>query len=142
VRQDYDYLDVRVRTFEQSVRGLPVLNGFLAVEYDDKTREVSKLFATFLPDRGLPGKSEVTSAQAEKQVLEIVSSRRLGCMPGLVTLLEGPTLGYYVDRKGTAPPRLAWVARMNPDDEKIYLNAMTGAVIARELLGIPLLPCR
>lgn len=128
-------------TFRQTIRGLPVTNGYLAIEYDEISLEASRVVATFLPDRGLPDKPSVTADWARDQALTIVSTRRLGCMPGAVTIVEEPTLGYFVDSTGMNPPRLVWVMHVQPDDEKIYINAVAGTLVRREPQSIPFMPC-
>ena len=131
----------RSRRFEQRIRGLPVFNGFFGLEYDDLSKEISTVAAIFLPDRGLPEKPTVTAEWAEKQAFEIVSTRRLGCMPGPTAIIEGPALGYFADPKGMDRPRLVWLMRVQPDNEYVYLDANTGVLVRRFSPSIPLTPC-
>jgi hypothetical protein len=134
-------LGARSRRFTQRIRGLPVFNSFLGLEYDDRSKEVLRVAARFLPNRGLPEKATVTSEWAEKRALEIVSTMKLGCMPGPTTITEGPALGYYLDPRVMDHPRLVWLMRVQPDDENVYLDANTGTLVSRVPLGIPFVPC-
>jgi hypothetical protein len=44
--------------FSQSIRGTPVIGGGVAIDYDDVTKRATSLAANFIPDRGLPRRSE------------------------------------------------------------------------------------
>jgi hypothetical protein len=131
----------QVQRFTQSIHDLPVFNSFLGLEYDERSNEIQRIAARFLPDRGLPKKATVTSEWAEKRAFEIVSTMKLGCMPGSITIVRGPELGYYLDPAGKDRPRLAWFMHVQPDSEDVFIDANTGQLLRRVPLSIPFVPC-
>ena len=97
----------RTIRMDQFIRGIPVLYGRVSVGVDDATGLVTILGASFLPDRGLPSRPEISQAElsnlAEQTLVELGIAT-----PGSVNT-ETPTLAYA----GTAPDstggHLVWV---------------------------------
>jgi hypothetical protein len=105
--------------FLQSIRGIPVINGGVAVGYDGKTKRIDSITAGFIPDRELPHTPKLTAKEAEQLV------------SGEVT--EPTYLGYYLKCCGPRPPRLVWAVRVWSArlGEMFYIDAITGVIVDR-----------
>ena len=101
--------------FLQSIRGLPVINGGVAVTYDGKTKRITSLTANFVPDRELPHAPKLSAKQAE----QIAGGE----------ILEPTYLGYYALCCGPRLPKLVWA--IYSGSERVYVDAITGVVVAR-----------
>jgi len=111
---------LRSLRLSQEIRGIPVVNSFLGINYDDKTREVSELVANFVPDRGLDYEPKISAAGAEQLVTG--------------TVVETSRLTYYFNPKDPISTRLAWAVRVQQAEGmqwSYYVNAITGLIIAR-----------
>jgi hypothetical protein len=111
---------LRALRLSQEIRGIPVVNSFLGINYDNKTREVSKLVANFVPDRGLDFEPKISAERAEQLVTRAV--------------VEKARLTYYFNPKNPISTKLAWVVRVQQADGmqwSYYVNAITGLIVAR-----------
>jgi len=130
----------RVLKMSQEIGGIPVINSFVGVNYDDKSREVSKLNAAFLPNRGLDRVPKIPSTSAEKLLSEALSQIK-GGDDGDFEILDGTYLAYLYDGSDPTPPRLVWVVRAQHANAKqwaYYVNAISGALIDRVPLSTSL----
>jgi hypothetical protein len=116
--------------FQESIRGIPVIPGFVAVDFDESTRAVTAVVADFVPDRGLPQEPRYSASEAGRILPEVMSAGR-SYGPSSVQLDGDPFLGYFASRQ-VDEPKLVWViwASVNGESQWIYLNAMTGLVVA------------
>jgi hypothetical protein len=119
---------IRALRLSQEIRGIPVINSFIGINYDDATRRVSKFVANFIPDRGLPREAKYSAAQAEQFVTETGAA---------VGIMEGTHLAYYEAAAVAAPPKLVWIVRMRFVDDmymqwSFFVNAVTGLVVGRQ----------
>jgi len=111
---------LRTLRLSQEIRGIPVVNSFLGINYHEKTREVSKLAASFVPDRGLDHEPKVAAKQAEQLVTG--------------TVVENARLTYYFNPNDPTSTSLAWAVRVQQAEGmqwSYYVNAITGLIVAR-----------
>ncbi len=119
---------VRLR---QTLRGLPVVGGELAVHVDKATGTVYAINGTFVPDENLPRAADVRAEEALQQ-----AAREAGIYSAVA--LDKPQLVYVVRENGKA--YLAWTTRVAFEDEKgehldrIYADAVTGELVTSEAL--------
>jgi hypothetical protein len=113
--EHYPLVSIGSYWFLQSIRGIPVINGGVGIDYDGNTNRVTSVVANFIPDRELPRSPKLTAQQAER----IAGGE----------ILEPTYLGYYVPCCGAQRPRLVWAIYSGA--EKVYIDAITGAVVAR-----------
>jgi len=113
------YASIGGMSFLQSIRGIPVINGVVAFNYDGKTKRIQMLSAGFIPNRELPPKPKLSAQQAERLV------------PGNV--MERSYLGYYTPCRGPTPPRLVWAVHAWSEGlgHMFYVDAITGAIVDR-----------
>jgi hypothetical protein len=105
-------------TFLQSIRGIPVINGVVAFDYDGKTKRIHMLSAGFIPNRELPRTPKLSARQAER----IAGGE----------IIEPTFLGYLLPCCGPRPPKLVWAIKIWSNDvEMVYVDAMSGVVVAR-----------
>lgn len=105
-------------SFRQSIRGVPVINGIVAFDYDGKTKRIYMLSTGFIPNRGLPAKPKLTAQQAERIAGGVI--------------LEPAFLGYLLPCCGLRPATLVWAIRTSTGDvEMVYVDAISGIVVAR-----------
>lgn len=116
----------------QSIRGIPVLNGGVALSYDDATKRVTTFVANFIPDRGLDTKPTLSAAEAESLVPAVLEATKESSEKDIE--IQGDThLAYYMNRAEVAPPKLVWVVRVQLQGVQwaYYVNAMTGIIVDR-----------
>ncbi|HWN06362.1 MAG TPA: hypothetical protein VNO53_04280 [Steroidobacteraceae bacterium] len=125
-----------IRT-EQTIRGLPVVDGRVAVSIDEKSGEVLYVGAAFLPDRGLPKKPRLTAAQAWQALVRALEASG-DAMPGSLAKSEKPYLAYYGAQSYEARPRLVWAFRASftcptgrHDNELVWVDAIDGSIAGR-----------
>jgi hypothetical protein len=113
------YASIGGMSFLQSIRGIPVINGVVAFNYDGKTKRIKMLSAGFIPDRELPPKPKLSAREAERLV------------PGEV--IEPSYLGYYVKCCGAERPRLVWAVHAWSEGlgKMFYVDAITGIIVDR-----------
>lgn len=111
------YASIGGMSFLQSIRGIPVINGVVAFNYDGKTKRIKMLSAGFIPNRELPLEPKLTVQEAERLV------------PGEV--MEPSYLGYYLKCCGASRPRLVWAvhAWSSGLGKMFYVDAITGAIV-------------
>lgn len=129
------YGSARNLSLSQSIRGIPVLDGLVSMEYETSTREVSVLAANFLPDRGLPRTPRLSARNAEaalRRALAIAEALE----PASVRVAKGTRLGYFVDHYNPVPAQLVWAmeAYVHGERELFYVDALTGLVAHRRSL--------
>lgn len=130
------YGSARNLSLSQSIRGVPVLDGLVSMEYETSTREVSVLAANFLPDRGLPREPRLTDKQAVQAVARALAIAET-LEPASVRVRDGVRLGYYVDHDNPVPAQLVWSmeAWAGGERELFYVDALTGVVAHRRPLA-------
>lgn len=124
----------------QTIRGVPVINSFLGIDYDPTTRNVSKLVATFVPDRGLDDVPILSAARAEQLVAEALAS--VDKTADITVQISGTThQAYYLTPADPTPPRLVWVVQAHLSDGMewaYYVDAIKGVLIDRAPLTLSL----
>lgn len=122
---------------EQSIRGMPVVNGEVAVTLDEETGRVRYLGGAFLPDRNLPKKAQLSAAQAWVALVRAFEASG-DALPGTVREIEKPKLAYFGVQPDSILPQLVWgmhVAFECPsgrrDDELVWIDAIDGIVAGR-----------
>jgi len=120
----------------QSIRGIPVLQGGLAVSYDAATRRATSMTANFVPDRDLPRAPRLSAKQAEQVVPKALAIAEKIDASG-IEFMDGTHLGYYADRYSPEPVQLVWVVQTGGgwEHEEFYVDAMTGIVAYRRPLS-------
>jgi hypothetical protein len=111
---------LRSLRLSQEIRGIPVVNSFLGINYHERTREVAKFVANFVPDRGLDYEPKVSAKRAEQLVTG--------------TVVESARLAYYFNPKDPASTKLVWAVRVQQAEGmqwSCYVNAITGSIVAR-----------
>lgn len=123
---------------DQSIRGIPVARGFLAVRIDESTGLVKSMRAFFLPDRGLPMKPSLTAQQAAQALVKTLESTTYA-KKGSVKTHNGITLVYYGVHPGAESGHLAWEVPTSYIDsegalreERIWVDAIDGSLPDRE----------
>jgi len=112
------YASIGGMFFLQSIRGIPVINGGVAFNYDGKTKRINMLSASFIPNRELPPKPRLSAQQAER----IAGGE----------VVEPTFLGYFLPCCGPRPPKLVWaIGVWTSDHETVYVDAISGVVVAR-----------
>jgi hypothetical protein len=103
----------------QEIDGIPVINSFIGINYDEVMRRVSRFVASFMPDRGLLRTPKLSAQQAE----QIAGGE----------IVEPTYLGYYVPCCGPRPPKLVWAISIwiPTRHEMVYVDAVTGLLLAR-----------
>jgi hypothetical protein len=120
----------------QSIRGIPVLQGVLAISYDTSTRHVSSITANFIPDRELPRVPRLSAKQAEQVVPKALAiAEKIDASS--ISIAKGTHLGYYADHYSPEPVRLVWVVQTGSSfgGEEFYVDASTGIVAYRRPLS-------
>ncbi len=123
--------------FDQSIRGIPVTDGFFGIELDEATGRVRKLVARFLPDRGLPKAAELSVPQAWQALVRALEASG-DATSGSVSKVEEPKLAYFGLAPDSPRPRLVWEMHATfscptgrQDSELIWIDAIDGSVIGR-----------
>jgi hypothetical protein len=127
-----------------SIRGIPVRNGNIVIDYDPATLSVSGVAAHFVPDRGLQSTPRLSAGQAEQIVAEAVNAAE-GTPDAAVEMLPGTHLAYYLGRwtypaqrpdgsrsphVGSNSARLVWVVAVAKAwDEIRVVDAVTGKIV-------------
>ena len=112
------YASIGAMSFLQSIRGIPVINGVVAFNYDGKTKRIHMLSAGFIPNRELPSKPKLSAQQAER----IAGGE----------VVEPTYLGYLLPCCGPRLPKLVWaISVWTGDHEMVYLDAISGVVVGR-----------
>lgn len=121
--------DWRSRMFMQAIRGIPVINGFVGIEYDSSTLAITKIVARFVPDFGLPEAPKLTAREAE-ELLPAGWSVGPHVAPDSNDSPLGTQLAYYLPGKDQ-PASLAWAIPVSIEGmpEWGYVNAVTGLVL-------------
>lgn len=133
-RHDSSMPSQRTLRVSQSIRGIPAINGGIAIEYDSTTRLVTGLSAIFVPDRDLPSTPKLSALEAEKIVPEILAMAE-DKRATEIEVIAGTYLGYYVVPAEPGPPRLVWVVRaqvLKGIQELFFVNAITGLIVDRQ----------
>jgi Zn-dependent metalloprotease len=128
----------RALKLSQSIRGIPVINGRIAIGYDALTKRVSGVTAHFIPDRDLPRSPKVSEKRAEQIVPEVLAIAEKLSAADVRVLKEDTYLGYYADPVSPTPPQLVWAITVMYADgtqEMFYVDAITGVVVQRQLLS-------
>ena len=122
---------------EQSIRGIPVVYGRVALSLDEETGRVRTFVASFLPDRNLPKKAELSAAQAWEAVVRALETNG-DAVPGSAHELEKPTLAYFGVQPESTRAQLVWGIRVafecpsgRRDNEIVWIDAIDGVVAAR-----------
>ena len=146
----HDALSREVRV-EQTIGGIPVVDGVVSVSIDERSGEILYLGAAFLPDRGLPRKPELTAERAWQALVQAMESSG-EAVAGSLTQYESPRLAYYGAQSYVSNPRLVWAFRASyrcptgrDDDETVWVDAMNGGVAGRRPNGMYSVspgPCR
>lgn len=126
----------RALMLTQSIRGIPVLQGVLAVSYDTATRRVTAVTANFVPDRDLPRAPRLSAKQAEQVVPKALAiAERLDASG--IAVMDGTHLGYYADNYSPEPVQLVWVVEVGGgwEHEEFYVDALTGIIAYRRPLS-------
>lgn len=127
----------RALKLSQSIRGIPVIHGRVAIGYDELTKRVDSVTTHFIPDRGLPREPKLSAKQAEQVVPEVLAAaEKLSSTD--IRIKEGTYLGYYADPVSPTPPQLVWAIRVFFADgtyEMFYVDAITGVIAGRERLS-------
>lgn len=125
--------------FSQSIRGIPVIDGLVAVEYDDATSRVSDFIANFVPDRGLTRDPKISATRAEQSVAETLALAKDGRAEGM-EIIAGTYLGYYQVPSELTAPYLVWVVSVEfkGEHELFIVDAVTGIVVDGKLQSLRL----
>ncbi len=126
----------RALMLTQSIRGIPVIHGVLAVGYDSATRRVTTVTANFIPDRDLQRAPRLSANQAEQVVPKALAiAEKIDASQ--VVVMDGTHLGYYADSYSPEPVQLVWVVQVHGgwEHEEFYVDAMTGIVAYRRPLS-------
>jgi hypothetical protein len=138
VREHRDHIgSERSLRLTESIRGIPVLGGTLAIGYDAVTRRVTTVAANFVPDRDLPRAPQLSAKQAEQVVPKALAiAERID--PSDIAVMDGTHLGYYADNYSPEPVQLVWVVQVGGgwEQEEFYVDAMTGIVAYRRPLSL------
>ena len=127
----------RALRLTQSIRGIPVLQGVLAVGYDSATRRVTTVTANFIPDRDLPRAPRLSAKQAEQVVPKALAiAEKIDASQ--IVVMDGTHLGYYADSYSPEPVHLVWVVQVGGgwEHEEFYVDATTGIVAYRRPLSL------
>jgi hypothetical protein len=127
----------RALMLTQSIRGIPVLQGVLAIGYDTATRRVTTMTANFIPDRDLPRAPRLSAKQAEQVVPKALAIAEKVDASQIV-VMDGTHLGYYADSYSPEPAQLVWVVQVGGgwEHEEYYVDAITGIVAYRRPLSL------
>ena len=126
---------------DESIRGIPVINGRIAVAFDEETGRVRYFGAAFLPDRNLPNKAELTAAQAWQALVRALEASG-DALPGTVREIEKPTLAYFGVQPDSIRPQLVWSMQIGfecptgrQDNELVWVDAIDGSIAGRQPQG-------
>lgn len=130
-REKSAFANRRARLLLQTIRGKPVIQGLVGIEYDKSTLAVTRVVANFVPDRGLPQVAMLTAQQAEQRLPE-------GWTPGphidpeSNEAPQGAHLAYYSAARHQSAG-LVWAIPVSVGGmpEWAYVNAVTGLVAGR-----------
>jgi Zn-dependent metalloprotease len=132
--RDNSLIDASTRglRLSQSIRGIPVIHGVIAIDYDDSSLRVNGLTANFVPDYDLPRSPKLSAQEAEKIVPESLRSVK-DLQEVEIEIMEGTYLAYYADPDDPAPPQLVWVVEvaLGSMSEQFFVNAISGVVAGR-----------
>lgn len=126
----------RALKLAQSIQGLPVVNGGISIGYSASTKVVSSVTANFVPDRDLQRTPKISAKQAEAIVPDVLAKAEK--LEAEVEIVEGTYLGYYAEFASPTAPELVWAVQASMPDgtyEMFYVGAITGIVVAREMLS-------
>lgn len=122
---------------DESIRGIPVIGGRIAVAFDDETGVVRYFGAAFLPDRNLPKKAGLTAAQAWQALVRALEASG-DALPGTAHEIEKPTLAYFGVQPDSIRPQLVWSMHIGfecptgrRDSELVWIDAIDGSVAGR-----------
>jgi Zn-dependent metalloprotease len=127
----------RVVKLAQSVRGVPVLSGGLAIGFDEATGLADSVQAQFLPDRALPAKPRIPAARVAGLATELLVSA-FGAARQSITISPSPSLAYYGASKDAEKVALVWVieasyqtAVKEPAVDELWIDAVDGSFVGR-----------
>jgi hypothetical protein len=123
----------RALRLSQSIRGIPVINGGIAIDYDPTTLRISGMTANFVPDRGLPQAPRLSAKDAEQIVPPAVAS--VDNVKDIeVAIQPGTYLAYYAKSVEPDPPQLVWVVQvtLGTSHELFFINAISGEIAGRQ----------
>ncbi len=125
----------RALRLSQSVRGLPVIQGIVAIDYDETSLRIRGLSANFVPDRDLPASAKLSAQQAE-QVVPAAFKTSDEFRDAQFEIATGTYLAYYANASDAEAPQLVWVvhALFGSYHELVFVNAETGALTGRQQL--------
>jgi hypothetical protein len=136
---------------EQSIRGVPVVNGEVALTFDEETGRVRLFRAAFLPDRNLPGQAQLSAEQALATVVRAFEASG-DAVAGTVREIVEPKIAYLGVEPGSIRPQLVWgmdIAFECPsgrqEEERVWIDAIDGIVAARRptmMYSMPPGPCQ
>ena len=117
---------------EESIRGIPVVNGAVVLTLDEDTGRVRYLGSDFLPDRNLPKNPALSAAQAWQALVRAFEASG-DALPGTMRELETPKLAYFGVEDSI--PRLVWGTHITyrcptgrQEDELVWIDAIDGIV--------------
>jgi hypothetical protein len=115
---------------DQSINGVPVVNGRVAIKYDAATGEVMKLAAGFLPNRGLATQPTISEQDARAAAVKVRESPQA---PDRQVRSSSARLAYFI-QLDPGPGRLAWevVIGSDSDTETVFVDALSGIVLQRQ----------
>lgn len=120
----------------QEIQGIPVVQGFVGVNFDDSTRQVTEFAAFFIPDRGLNKSPVISTSEAEKLVAGAIHQTSKSEVKFDVEIIGGTHLAYFADSGKSAPADLVWVVQVQVAEGEqwaYYVDAISGLVVARML---------
>jgi hypothetical protein len=132
VKKHYSTESPAKLSLSQSIDGIPVFTGGVAMSYDPTTLRVSSVSATFLPDRDLPRIPKLSASRAEQIVPESLAAA--GQKDVSIEIRKGTHLAYFVDWWGGSAPALVWVvyAAVGSFHQKFLVDAATGEVVYKQ----------
>lgn len=115
----------RTLRLEQSIRGIPVIGGLVAIDYDESTMRLKVLAANFVPGRELPNEPKLSAKDAELLVPTALKTAE-AMQKAEIEISEGTFLAYYASPSEAEAPQLVWVVQVSIDGspEQILVNAL------------------
>ncbi len=137
VRRSHSSSQGRDIRFDQSIRGIPVVNGLVALTMNEETGRVRYFGGWFLPDRNLPTKAELSAKQAWQAMVRAFEASG-DAKPGTVQENAKPALAYFGVGPEADRPQLVWQVEITftcptgrQDYELVWIDAIDGAIAGR-----------